>query len=277
MRLVTYNVHYWAGLDGKINVRRVIRVLRESRADVIGLNEVLHPLQTPKGAVFPLLEVASALGMYWAFGPSFEQRRANAWPGLLGNAVLSRYPIQHVQNILLRPVSWRKPRSVLRVTLDVEGVPLEVFVTHLEHLLAPVRHRQFAQIARVLRATRRPHVLMGDFNTHTPVRARVWPEEPFIQQLRSWGYVDAFAAVGRGDGRSYPSRFPLTRLDYIWVPQPWAAGLRRAWVITGPTARIASDHFPVVVEWAWPAQAEARAHEGKLDVFAERTVSVNRP
>ncbi len=251
MRLLTYNIHYWAGLDGQLNVEAVIQLLRESQADVIGLNEVLHPLRTPLGDRYPLLDVAEALGMYWAFGPTFQQGTLRFWPGTLGNAVLSRYPIRHVQNIPLQSVAWRKPRSLFQAVVDVEGVALTVFVTHLDHLLAPVRRRQFETIADRLRQTRGPHVLMGDLNTHTPVRSRIWQGETVIRHLRALGYVDAFAAVGRGDGRSYPTRFPLARLDYIWVPRAWAAALRGARVITSTLARRASDHFPVWVEWRW--------------------------
>lgn len=277
MRLLTYNVHYWAGPDGHPNVQRVIRVLREARPDVIGLNEVLHPWRTPNGPLFPLLDIAAALEMHWAFGPSFEQTGPEPWTGLLGNAVLSRYPIRDVQNILLQPVPWRKPRSVLRVVMDIDGRPLEVLVTHLEHLLVPVRTQQFQRLSLVLRTVKGPHVLMGDFNTHTPTRSRVWPGEPLVRQLRSLGYVDAFAAVDTGDGRSYPSRLPLARLDYIWIPRRWRTGLKRAWVLATPTARAASDHFPVVVDWASPVEGPVSSCpevDGQLATRNTRTAEV---
>ncbi len=251
MRLLTYNIHYWAALNGSLNVDAVVDILREVDADVIGLNEVLHPLLTPAGPRYPLPEIAEALGMYWAFGDSFQQREARFWPGTLGNAILSRYPIVRVSNVPLRPVSWRKPRSLFYALLDVDGHPLGVFVTHLDHLLAPVRRQQVEVIGRYLRNTSHPHILMGDLNTHTPVRPLLWQGEYIIRYLRSLGYVDAYAAVGHDEGRSYPTRFPFARLDYIWVPRAWAHALRRAYVVTAPPARWASDHLPVCVEWAW--------------------------
>jgi len=45
---------------------------------------------------------------------------------------------------------------------------------------------------------------------------------------------------------TFPVAWPLVALDRIWV-QPKSA-LRQIAVHTTPTARLASDHFPVVAE-----------------------------
>lgn len=253
MRLLTYNIHFWAGAKGEINVDAVYRVIRETGADIVGLNEVLHPLITSKGHRFPLVELAHRLNMHWAFGPSFEQREnSRFWPGVLGNAVLSRYPIRAYENIPLKDVPTRKPRTLFQVTLDVEGRPLRVFITHLDHLLAPVRRIQFETVVRHLLQVHEPHVLMGDFNTHTPIRSRWWKGEQVIRQLRALGYVDAYARVGQGKGHSYPAPWPLVRIDYIWIPRRWAWALHVARVVDTPLTRRASDHLPVCVFWDHP-------------------------
>ncbi|NPA90008.1 MAG: hypothetical protein GXO55_00925 [Chloroflexi bacterium] len=252
MKVVTYNIHYWAGLNGQMNLDAVRHILREVDADVIGLNEVLHPLITPRGHRFPLVELANSLGMYWAFGPSFEQREhTRFWPGVLGNAVLSRYPIRYQRNIPLREVPTRKPRTLFHVRLDVGGHFLSVLITHLDHLLASVRRVQFETVLRHLQRIHEPHMLMGDFNTHTPTRSRWWKGELVIRQLRRLGYVDAFARAGHGKGHSYPSLLPLVRLDYIWIPEQWAWTVTRARVVEHEMTRRASDHLPVCVFWHW--------------------------
>lgn len=288
MRLLTYNIHYWAGLDGRLNLDHLVEVMRRSQADVIGLNEVLHPLYTPRGPRFPLVELADALGMYWAFGPSFEQQQGGRfWPGLLGNAVLSRYPIRHTRNVTLPLVPTRKQRTLFHVCLEVNGHSLTVFVTHLDHLLAPVRRVQFEAICQQLSRTREPHVLMGDFNTHTPVRSRWWRGEVLVRRLRTLGYVDAFARVGEGRGHSYPTVFPLARIDYVWVPEDWAWALQAARVLDTPATRVASDHLPLWVYWHWEAvvnptsglphgrergrvRGALEAHEGQVDMTCDR-------
>lgn len=253
MRFLTYNIHYWAGLDGEINVERVREVIRMTGADVVGLNEVLHPLITPEGPRYPLVELAQSLGMYWAFGPSFEQSATRFWPGTLGNAVLSRFPIQSQKNTPLRLVPTRKQRTLFLVRLNVRGHPMVVFVTHLDHLLAPVRRMQFETAVRILQRTHEPHILMGDFNTHTPIRSRLWKGEQVIRRLRRLGYVDAYARVGRDKGHSYPAPFPLARIDYMWIPAQWAWALAQARVVDTPLTREASDHLPVCLHWHWDA------------------------
>lgn len=249
MRLVTYNIHYWAGLDGRLNLDAVARVVEESQADVVGLNEVLHPLYTPRGPRYPLVELAERLGYYWAFGPSFEQGAFRFWPGVLGNAVLSRYPIRKTLNIPLPSLPLRKQRTLFRASLDVHGATVIVLVSHLDHLLAMARRRQFQTIVHTMRHIRTPHILMGDFNTHTPVQSRIWKGERIIRLLRELGYEDAFARVGQGTGCSYPTRFPVARLDYIWVPRAWAWALTEARVLDSPLTRQASDHLPVCAHW----------------------------
>ncbi len=262
MRLLTYNIHFWADLNGNINVDAIAHVIRETDADVVGLNEVLHPLITSRGSRYPLVELARRLDMYWAFGPSFEQReRSRFWPGILGNAILSRYPIHEYHNIPLKDVPTRKPRTLFQATLKVENRLLHVFITHLDHLLAPVRRLQFDTVIHHLQGTREPHVLMGDFNTHTPIRSRWWKGERVIQRLRALGYVDVYARVGQGKGHSYPAPWPLVRIDYIWVPRRWAWTLHVARVVDTPLTRRASDHLPVCVVWDGPFESPTESRE----------------
>ncbi len=273
MRLVTYNIHYWAGLDGRLNLDAVARVLAESQADVIGLNEVLHPLYTPRGPRYPLVELAERLGYYWAFGPSFEQGAFRFWPGILGNAVLSRFPIRKTMNIPLPSLPLRKQRTLFRASLDVGGATVVTLVCHLDHLLAMARRRQFQTIVHTMRHIRTPHVLMGDFNTHTPVQSRFWKGERIIRLLRELGYEDAFARVGEGPGHSYPTRFPFARLDYIWVPREWAWALTGAHVLDTPHARQASDHLPVCVHW----RVENALHMLKMPIPATQRRRLHTP
>ncbi len=263
MRLLTYNIHYWADLSGRLNVSAIAHIIRETKADIVGLNEVLHPLYTPRGPRYLLIELAEELGYHWMFGPSFEQGALRFWPGILGNAILSRYPIRHGRNIFLPSLPLRKPRTLFRATVLIEGRPVVVLITHLDHLLSAARRRQFQTIAQVMKGIRAPHILMGDFNTHTPVQSRLWKGERIIRLLRELGYEDAFARVGQGRGHSYPTRFPLARLDYIWVPVEWAWALSEARVVDTPVARRASDHLPVYVHWHV---------EGGLTMLGQRVV-----
>ena len=44
IRMMTYNIHRWAGQDRRLDVGRLADVILAAGADVVGLNEVLHPV-----------------------------------------------------------------------------------------------------------------------------------------------------------------------------------------------------------------------------------------
>ena len=88
MKVLTYNIHGWRTSDDSVlNIHLLASVIAATGADLVGLNEVFHPLPAPAGAAlegFPL-----RLGM--SFGSGRPQPAVSA-PGDLpyGNALLSR-------------------------------------------------------------------------------------------------------------------------------------------------------------------------------------------
>ncbi len=257
MKFLTYNIHFWAGMDGRPNLDRVEEIIRQSKADVIGLNEVLHPWISPTGPQYPLPELARRLNMFWIFGFSFEQHQGRGfWAGFLGNALLSRYPVSSWQNYKLPGWKNRKQRNLLQARLDTPYGPVVAMTTHLDHLLEPVRRRQLEGIKEQLLQVKGPHILMGDFNIHEPVHSSFYKIVPtVIKRLRAFGYTDSFATVGKGKGLSYKIGRPRLRIDFMWVPNAYADGLRNAKVVNCDVSWLASDHQPVWIQWT-PPQAD---------------------
>jgi endonuclease/exonuclease/phosphatase family metal-dependent hydrolase len=148
-----------------------------------------------------------------------------------GNALLTRHPIVEVHRIDLS-MERREPRGALAATIDVGGVPLHVLATHLG-LRIHERRFQVRQILDYLDSVRDSTVIVaGDFNDWLPGRS-------------------AAHVLDKRLGRpprpaTFPVAWPLVALDRIWVhPQ---SVLRRISVHATPTARLASDHWPVVAE-----------------------------
>jgi endonuclease/exonuclease/phosphatase family metal-dependent hydrolase len=259
IRIMTYNIHRWAGRDQRLDLDRLAGLIAGAEADVVGLNEVLHPVTTAHHTYAPLAQLAEKLGMGYAFGPSGWIDRGPRWQGPVGNAILSRYPLSDVANTLLPRLPSTKSRSLLSATLA--GGPahgLSAFVTHLDHAFEGTRLFQVRGVLRRMaeRSQGRPHVLMGDFNTPGFLGMRTRQlAPPVLQALAAAGYRDAFRSVGEGHGRTFPSQSPLVRIDFQFVPERWAHGLRRAETLTGAVAHDASDHRPLVVEWIWPERA----------------------
>jgi endonuclease/exonuclease/phosphatase family metal-dependent hydrolase len=250
IRVMSYNIHRWAGQDGRLDVSRLGDVIRSASADVVGLNEVLHPVTAGPVTREPLAELAEDLGMCYVFGPSgWIDRRGPGWHGPVGNALLSRYPLIDATNTSLPRLQTTKQRSLLAATLGAGSARgLRAHVTHLDHAFEGTRLLQIRAVLRQL-PTQGPHYVGGDFNTPGFVGRRArYLLPPVLRYLRRSGYRDAFHEVGRGNGRTFPAASPVFRIDFLFLPERYAGALRRAYALNSRVTRLASDHRPVVAE-----------------------------
>jgi endonuclease/exonuclease/phosphatase family metal-dependent hydrolase len=234
VRIVSWNVHAMAGADGRRDPERIARVVEELRPDIAGLQEVGTP-DLPAGVEDPAALLGLLTGMRSAFGATMHHRRGFAY----GNAVLSRHPIQAIRNYDLS-VPRREPRGCVRADVELGGAVVHFFVAHLG-LHWRERRWQAAQLlsADILRdaALAHPLVLVGDFNSLSNRSA--------VPRWLRRQLVDC-AHAARNEAPTFPSRFPLLRLDRCFVDaafQVVAVDVHRS-----PLARRASDHLPVVVE-----------------------------
>ncbi|MER8862913.1 endonuclease/exonuclease/phosphatase family protein [Mesorhizobium sp. M0751] len=143
MKLVTYNIHYGVGLDGRYDVGRIADAVRG--ADVIALQEVTRA--NPKnGGRDMVAELGEALPDYFAvYGSNFEadagsrleNGRAITTTFQLGNMVLSRTPIHLSRNLLLpRSRSFEAmnfQRGALEALIETPLGPMRFYSTHLDH------------------------------------------------------------------------------------------------------------------------------------------------
>jgi len=253
IRIMVYNIHRWTGQDGRLDVARLAKVIGDSGADIVALNEVLHPVSGGGCIREPLADLAKRLGMDFHFGPSGWLDFGPGWHGPVGNALLSRASLTNVSNTLLPRFPGTKQRSLLGASLDNGPYSgLYAFVTHLDHAFEGTR---IAQIRGALSAITRdgPHFICGDFNSpgFHGIRSRHL-SLPVVRWMRHAGYNDSYSAAGFGSGRTYPSGRPLFRVDFIFFPNRWVSGLNNASVIDTTAVRWASDHRPLTADWSWP-------------------------
>lgn len=254
MKVLTYNIHTWENRDGHMNLEQIAQVIADSGASVVSLNEVLHPVYTRLGERQPLVELARMLGMHWAFGDSDRLVQRPSWWGPVGNAVLSRFPIVSAHNQYLPRLPGTQGRNLL--VADLEMGPrrrFTVYSTHLDHAFEGTRLWQMRGVAERLRGNgHAPHVLMGDFNTHTPSKPDGHPlTPPVVRLLRGLGYVDAFAQAGRGSPVTFNIPLSIFRIDYIFVPQSLSPQLSVCYTLRTPETAVASDHLPLLAEFDW--------------------------
>ena len=143
MKLVTYNIQYGIGLDGRYDAGRIADAVRG--ADVIALQEVSRN-NPNNGGRDMVAELGEALPDYFAvYGSNFEANigsrveagRAVTTTFQFGNMVLSKTPIHLSRNLLLpRSRSFEVmnfQRGALEALIETPLGFIRFYSTHLDH------------------------------------------------------------------------------------------------------------------------------------------------
>jgi len=241
--VMTYNIHHGEGDDGVLDLQRIVDVIRDSGADIVGLQEV-DRFWLRSGGVDQEAALARELGMHSCFGPNVIRDPGSSGDvtHYYGTLILSRYPILECSNLYLpKETERQEQRGLLETLINVRGVPLRFYNTHLQHDSANARHIQVDAIIEHIGQIDVPSVLVGDLNAR--------PDDSELEPLYEH-FVDAWDVAGTGEGYTIPVPVPTRRIDYVFVSP--GIDVHDAQVIMNATTSVASDHFPVVAEIALP-------------------------
>lgn len=165
LTLVSWNIQWGRGIDGRVDLGRCAELLRGFEADVICLQEVAvnHP-QLPGGAGGDQAAALRALlpGYAAIYGAGSDLADAAVGRRLFGQLILSRWSVLQVFRHLLPwpvdPAVPSMPRVAVEAVIDVPGGPLRVVTTHLEYYSALQRNAQ-VEFLRDLQAEGYRHAL----------------------------------------------------------------------------------------------------------------------
>ncbi|HEX2479379.1 MAG TPA: endonuclease/exonuclease/phosphatase family protein [Geminicoccaceae bacterium] len=240
LRVASYNVHGCRGCDGRRDVGRIVRILREIDADVVGLQEVES--RHGRSDIDQAEEFAAALGMTCIEGPLLH----HAQRGWYGNALLTRLEVSAVRRVVFDSHGGEARGAIVCDLRAHDGVCWRVMTTHLD-LHSRHRRRQFETLLDgLVPATGPATVLMGDFNEW-------WPWSRALAALRRHAELPPTP-------RTFPSWLPVLPLDRIALSAcRLQGGIRRHLT---PLSRRASDHLPIVADLiAEPVAAVATGGE----------------
>jgi endonuclease/exonuclease/phosphatase family metal-dependent hydrolase len=198
IRLASYNLHGWRDTDHGDNLERLTESLKKINADVIALQEVLHPFRPPKEAAAAqayfdrvkagkgngfqadylaedsvpyLQELAESLGLpHISFGKATEDGYFGAFG--YGNAIISRFPIVAEEHHVVKPDPRHQAgrrieaedRCISIVTVQITPSLEQTFcVTHLDQLSDELRVEQLQEMLAHANAVGE-HIMCGDFN-----------------------------------------------------------------------------------------------------------------
>jgi endonuclease/exonuclease/phosphatase family metal-dependent hydrolase len=225
-------------MDGKLSPERIARVIAEHAPDIVALQE-LDVGRARSGWIDQAQSIARYLEMEFHFHPALSVEEE-----LYGNAVLSTRPMRLIRaERLPEPggLGQLEPRGALWVAVEAGQSEVHVINTHLGLLPGERRVQAEALLGGDWIGGMKcdaPKVLCGDFNAS--------PSSPVYRRL-SAHLQDAQAMLHEQRPRkTYFGRYPTARIDHVFIGSE--IEVLGAEVPSTHSARVASDHLPLVVD-----------------------------
>ena len=213
MRLLVYNIRYATGIGPAFHLpvpgagylrssRRVLeditQFIRREDPDVVGLIEV-DTGSVRTGMVNQAEYVAKSLGHYTAYQCKYGTSSINKFVPIVrkqGNALLAASRVAGERFHYF-------DTGIKRLIIELELDDIAIFLVHLS---LKFRHRQYQlrYLYDLVRKTRKPVIVAGDFNTY-------WGDHEIYLFMQAAGLSNANS---RGLP-SYPSNSPRKELDFI--------------------------------------------------------------
>jgi endonuclease/exonuclease/phosphatase family metal-dependent hydrolase len=204
LKVLSYNIHkgvcYYTR---KVVLEELRKSIRSVNADIVFLQEVRG--HETRASVAPQFEyLADELWPHHAYGKNAVYQR-----GHHGNAILSKFPIEHYHNLDIS-TSRLERRGLLHAKIRLPKFgPLDLFCIHLD-LLERGRQQQVQAVTERLKKTMdgEPAILAGDFND--------WRMRISEKLNHGVGFHEAgLKHLGR-HAKTFPSVRPTWALDRIY-------------------------------------------------------------
>jgi endonuclease/exonuclease/phosphatase family metal-dependent hydrolase len=253
LRLLTFNIAHARGASPipqslrrvatlRRNLQRIAGLITRLKLDVVALQEIDENSRWA-GSFDHLAYLAEHTGLGYAVH-GITNKRLGRFHLSYGNAILSRFPISHHENVPFGRSTFGE-KGFLFAEIETPGGRLPLFNIHLNHRSRRLRLKQATQLMRHLEELRRVRatgwkmepLLCGDFNTPSHRPDAVAMLLGYFEQTNNYTLLPK-------TGHTFPSALPVRALDYVLLP----AQCRE------PRARIIrtllSDHQPVLVDFA---------------------------
>jgi endonuclease/exonuclease/phosphatase family metal-dependent hydrolase len=280
MRLLTWNIQWGRGADGRVDLARTVAAIRAAGPlDVICLQEVASNFPGLAGGACedePALLAAAFADFEPVFGAGMDVPDGDGGRARFGNLLLSRLPVGQVfRHLLPAPADPAWPamqRTCVEAVVSARWGAVRVLTTHLEYYSARQRRAQVealralqaeaAELARLPAAGKesnpafaaRPRpasaIMCGDFNCEPDSPEHRLLQAPIGAGVPGWR--DAWQVISPDSphapsvglhGADWPDRAYCC--DFFFVTEDLAPRVRALQVMAGTAA---SDHQPVVLE-----------------------------
>ena len=217
LKVATYNISHCQDFSAStangapVDIKKYGQYIQKIGADIIALNEVYFDgvseefrKQTEK-----LKDIAMYAYSAEAVGKVLPRLT-------IGNAILSKYPIEMVETFpVLAPTEeeridgendWYEDRVVLSVVINVEGKKIRVIATHFG-LNGLEQQRMIDTVCPIIDDSKIPVIFMGDFNAQPHTEILI----PIYERLKSC------ADEQKNTEYTFSSFNPYMTIDYIFT------------------------------------------------------------
>ncbi|MFC2126297.1 endonuclease/exonuclease/phosphatase family protein [Bacteroidota bacterium] len=229
IKVMSYNIHYGIGMDEKVDLARIAKVISDQNPDIVGLQEIGDSTMAAK--------LGHLTGLKFVFGQSLG--RADGY----GDAVLSRHPFAWVDNYSIPSASSSRYQA-MGVDVDLSSIygknaKVRFINTHFDWLrtigsqearlaTVDVIERGFFNEEKNL-----PAILTGDMNAT--------PDSEPLKKLMEKGWIAE--TLGK-ELKTIGSKTPRKQIDYVLIRPEKNWKVIDVEVLDEP---VASDHLPIVM------------------------------
>lgn len=223
LNVLSYNIRHGRGMDGKIDLERLAKVIAKYEPDLVALQEVDKNCKR-SGSRDLAQELGGMLNMESRFGAFMDYQG-----GEYGLAILSRLPIS--KTLLHEQPAGGEPRTALEVQVEVNAgeAPLSFVSLHHESKGEEVRLKQVDALVEVFKDRTAPVILAGDFNA--------LPGEKSWEPL----HKDGWKVLDKKGAKTFPADEPRIEIDFFVLKNFAPAVL----VHEVGDEKVASDHRPI--------------------------------
>ncbi len=246
INVMSFNIHHCApgtsAYASMKDVQKIAKFINDNDIDICGLNEVDNEfgskdtsrstyINQPKSIaelnksffVFGSTLSTTSKGLVentkyiesgnWDFSIEPEDNKGN-----FGNAIISRFQIDQMNNYGLPKIEGSEKRACLYAQVNVNNlIPYHIFVTHLAHDSHTDRINQIKGILTIIKKIpdNERIIFMGDLNFDPEASP---DEENIIEKIKEIGLKDSAEAIpGKSALKTYPEDNPQRRIDYIFT------------------------------------------------------------
>ncbi len=228
IKVMSYNIHYGQGMDKKIDLARIAKIISDQDPDIVGLQEIGNQAMAEK-----IGELADMRVVFGASKGSAEQ---------YGDAVLCKHPFEWVNNFSIPSASSSRYQA-MAIDVDLseifgKGKKVRFINTHFDWLdTLGSKEARLASVEVIekgfIEGSQLPAILTGDLNAV--------PDSAPMAKLSEKGWVNE--NLGK-ELRTIGSKDRGKQIDYVLfrTKEKWKAV--DVSVLDEP---VASDHLPIVM------------------------------